>query len=230
MKICIVIPVHNEARAIGSLVQKIKAHSLDVLVIDDGSTDDSGAIAQAQGALVLHHEQKQGKGRSLQTGFDYVLKNQYEGLIVMDGDGQHDVGDLDQFLNKAREDPESVIIGTRMHNPSPMPFIRYLTNRVMSWLISRVCHLRIPDTQCGYRYISSGILRQLSLTCSDFEIETEVLMKAVQKNFPIYSVPIKTIYQNEDSKINPFRDTLRFISFFIKEMGRIRASARKMRS
>ncbi len=222
VKIGIVIPVHNEARSIGLLVQKIKAKNLDVLVVDDGSGDHSGSISSKQGAFVIRNDTKMGKGKSLQKGFEYFLQKNYDGIIAMDGDGQHDVADLVYFLKKAEQVPISIVIGTRMENPKNMPGIRYWTNRLMSGLISLTCGQEIPDTQCGYRYLSCEILKQIHLTCSDFEIETEVIMKATQNGFPIYSVPIKTIYEDENSKINPFKDTIRFVIYFIKELCRFK--------
>ena len=87
----------------------------------------------------------------------------------------------------------------------------------MSGLISSVCRQRIPDSQCGYRYIAAPILRKISLLSSDFEIESEVLIQASKNGFKIYSVPIKTIYRGECSKINPIIDTFRFIVYIIRE-------------
>ena len=219
VKICILIPIHNEAVTIGSLVQALKAKNLDVFVVDDGSQDASGAIAQKEGALVLANKIKQGKGRSLQKGFATILQQDYDGVILMDGDGQHDVDDIEKFLKKAHEDKRSIIAGNRMGNSKNMPLLRYLTNRGMSSLISWVCRQHIPDTQCGYRYIPCEILRQISFECGDFEIESEILIKSSRAGFHVHSIPVKTIYCNEKSKINPFKDTIRFFAYFIKEMG-----------
>ncbi len=218
MNVCILIPVYNEFKEIGRLVESLKKKGFPVAVIDDGSTDDSGVIAKQKGAVVIRHEKNQGKGRSLQDGFDYVLKENYACVVTIDGDGQHDISDIDQFITKANEYPASVITGTRMNNPKEMPFIRFLTNRVMSWIISSLCQQTIPDTQCGFRLISCEVLRELKLTSGDFEIETEVLMKASKKGFKIYSVPIKTIYRGEASKINPLIDTFRFLVYIMKEI------------
>ena len=219
MTICILIPVYNEFKEIGRLVESLKRKGLPVVVIDDGSTDDSGGIAKQKGAVVIGHDQNQGKGRSLQDGFQYVLKNNYDGVITIDGDGQHDINDIDQFISKAQEHPSSVITGTRMDDPQGMPFVRFVTNKMMSWMISSLCKQKIPDTQCGFRLISREVLKELKLTASDFEIETEVLIKASKKGFKIYSVPIKTIYRNEASKINPLLDTFRFFIYIMKEIG-----------
>ena len=222
MNPCILIPVYNEFKEIGRLVESLKRKGLPVVVIDDGSTDDSGGIAKQKGAVVIRHDQNQGKGRSLQDGFEYVLKNNYDGVITIDGDGQHDINDIDQFISKAKEHPLSVITGTRMDDSKGMPFVRFVTNRMMSWMISTLCKQNIPETQCGFRLISREVLNELKLTSSDFEIETEVLIKASKKGFKIYSVPIKTIYRDEASKINPLLDTFRFFIYMMKEIGSLK--------
>jgi len=218
VKICIVIPVHNESRNIGDVLDSLSGKGLGVVVIDDGSTDHSGAIAEARGAVVIRHDQKMGKGLSLKEGFMYALAEGYAGVIAMDGDGQHDAGDIDHILEKAQETSPSIVTGNRMQDNAGMPLVRLLTNRFMSGLISALCKQRIPDTQCGFRFISSQILREMTLTCNDFEIETEVLIKASRRGYKIYSVPIRTIYRNEDSKINPFKDTIRFFRYIIREI------------
>jgi len=218
MKICIIIPAYNESQHIGSLIETLCAQERDVIVIDDGSTDGTGTIAKEKGAVVIHHDQKNGKGFSLRKGFEYALEHDYDGVIAMDGDGQHDCSDIKQFVELAKNNKVSVITGNRMGNVRKMPFTRYFTNRFMSWLISMACRQSVADTQCGFRYISCDILRKLNLGCRDFEIETEILMKASKKNFKILSVPIKTIYCDEKSQINPFKDTIRFITYFSKEI------------
>ena len=218
MKICILIPVHNEANGIDFLIEELKKKAFDVIVVDDGSTDESGLIAKEKGAIVLTHPQKMGKGVSLRDGFDYAIQQGYEGLITMDGDRQHDVKDLTQFILKAKECHPCVIAGSRMRNYKGMPFIRLIVNRIMSAMVSMLCRQSIPDTQCGFRFISCEILGDIQLSSGDFEIESEVLIKASRKGYKIYSVPIKTIYRNELSKINPCIDTIRFLAFITREM------------
>jgi len=218
MNICIIIPVHNEAKHIGPVIEILRSKKHDVIVIDDGSTDQTSVIAEEKGAAVIHHQQRCGKGYSLRKGFEYALKRKYEGVITMDGDGQHDVEDIDQFVQAAQKHQTSIVVGNRMDNSSVMPFVRLCTNRFMSWLISLACSQSIKDTQCGFRYISRNVLEKLNLTCQGFEIETEILMQASKKGFKIHSIPVKTIYCDEKSKINPFMDTIRFFSYFTKEI------------
>ena len=218
MKICAIIPVYNEERAIGSLIHLVKEKGLDIFVIDDGSTDRSAHIARDKGATVLSHPHKMGKGASLRDGFHYALEHGYDGVITMDGDGQHDTRDLDGFLALAYEKKGDIIVGNRMTNTAKMPVVRLLTNKFMSLLISLACRQSIPDTQCGYRYIDAQALRAIELATSGFEIETEMLMKAAKKNLKIISSPVRTIYENEESKINPFKDTIRFFRYFFREL------------
>jgi len=217
MKICVVVPVHNEAPHIGAAIEGLKKKGFDVVVIDDGSEDASGAIAKQGGAVLVTHEKRSGKGASLRDGFRYAVEHDYDGVVAMDGDGQHDVSDVVKFVEKAKENPDCVIVGSRMKNHQGMPFIRYLTNKVMSFLISCLCRQTIEDTQCGFRFIGIKILKETNFASSDYEIETEVLMRAVKKGFPVFSVPIKTIYSDEQSKINPFVDTLRFFRYIVRE-------------
>lgn len=217
MKICIVIPVYNEEKNIGALVEALKGRHLDVVVVNDGSSDQSAAMARNKGAIVINHEKRSGKGLALRHGFEYILQNHYDGAITMDGDGQHDVEDIDGFIAKAQDNNDCVITGSRMANPKGMPFIRLIVNKAMSAMISAVCGQRISDTQCGYRYIGSRVLKNIHLSCSDFEIESEVLIQASKNGFKITCIPIKTIYRDENSKINPLIDTFRFFVYITRE-------------
>jgi len=218
MRICVLIPIHNEIREIGRLVAAIRKMNLEVVVVDDGSTDGSGEAARREGAAVLVNPEKQGKGRSLQKGFAHALQESFDGVITMDGDGQHDPEDLEAFLNEIVRHPQGIITGSRMAHPKGMPLVRLWTNFFMSFWISLVCGQKVPDTQCGFRYVSADVLKNITLTANDFEIETEVLIKASRRRYPIFSMPIKTIYRDEESKIHPFKDTARFFIYMIKEM------------
>ncbi len=218
MKICVLIPAHNEEKEIGRVVTEVRAQGLDVIVVNDGSVDRTALLAQAHGAVVLTNAPRQGKGFSLKRGFSYVVEQGYDGVIAMDGDGQHDAGDLENFLVAAGDKKMCMVNGTRMRDSATMPFVRRMTNRFMSWLISRICRQRIEDTQCGYRYVSTDILRRMTLTANDFEIETELLLKACRLGCAVVSVPIKTIYRDEKSKIHPFKDTVRFFSFLWRDL------------
>jgi glycosyltransferase involved in cell wall biosynthesis len=218
MKIAVVIPAHNEAQTIGPLVEAVSALGYDCIVIDDGSVDKTDVAAGGAHAVVLKTKTQRGKGNALKVGFDYVMKNGYEALITMDGDGQHSPSDIPAFVACYQNTNADIVSGNRMHNPRGMPPVRLATNRLMSWLISFFCRQHIPDTQCGFRLIKTNVLRAVKLESSDFEIETEVLIKARKKGFKIVSVDIQTIYRNEVSKIQPVRDTVHFIAYLWHEL------------
>ncbi|MDD5423444.1 MAG: glycosyltransferase family 2 protein [Candidatus Omnitrophica bacterium] len=213
---CVLIPSYNEARSIGGIVRELKAKGVTVFVVDDGSTDDTASIAGAQGAVVVKHDVNKGKGASLQEGFKHILKKDFDAVLVMDGDGQHRVSDVDVFLNKMEETGADVIIGNRMMDISAMPLIRIYTNRFMSNLISMICGQMIPDSQCGFRLIKRGVLEKIRLTSSNYEIESELIIEAAKKGFKVGSAPIMTVYENEKSRINPLVDTFRFVFFLVK--------------
>ena len=217
-KISVLIPSYNEAKAIGGIIRELRAKDLSVCVIDDGSTDNTSSIARDAGAFVIRHEKNKGKGASLIDGFAYVLKEGFSAVLVMDGDGQHCICDIYNFFNKMESTGTDIVIGNRMSDTSLMPVARKLTNKFMSCLISKLCGHGIPDTQCGFRLIKRSVLESVKLNSSNYEIESELLLKAAKKGFKIESVPVKTIYEDEKSRINPFVDTMRFIVFLIKTM------------
>lgn len=213
MKICVVIPAHNESKAIAGLVKEIKGQGLDVLVVDDGSSDNTDQIATLAGAVVLRSEVNEGKGVCLRKGFKYALANDFDAVITMDGDGQHLPQELPQFVRLANTSKGDVFVGNRMYKTKDMPFVRIATNRFMSWMISRLSGQKIPDSQCGFRLIRRRVLEIVELKTAKFEIETEILIKAARSGFKIEPVLIKTVYGGEKSRINPLVDTLRFIRF-----------------
>ncbi|MFH1753451.1 MAG: glycosyltransferase family 2 protein [Candidatus Omnitrophota bacterium] len=215
MNICIIIPTYNESRAIGELIKSIKKLGLDVVVVDDGSDDNTSEIARSGGAHVIAHDKNMGKGASLKMGFKHAIENGYDAVVVMDGDGQHDPDDIGRFVSAAESTGADLIVGNRMKDQSTMPFIRRLTNRRLSSFISDICGCDIPDTQCGFRFIRSRVLQNIDLISSKFETESEILIRAGKHKFKIDSIPVKTIYKGEVSAINPVKDALRFIRLIL---------------
>lgn len=218
MKTCVITPTYNEAAAIGEVVRQIREQNLEAIVIDDGSADNTSEIARNNGATVLRNEANQGKGASLIKGFNYALNKNFEAVITMDGDGQHLASDIPYFIRLATYSNSGIFIGNRMNKTKSMPWVRLCTNKFMSWLISCVAKQKIPDTQCGFRLIKRDVLEKSVLRTRKYETESEILIRASRLGFKIESVPIKSIYGREKSRINPFVDTLRFIKFISKEL------------
>ena len=220
MNIFIVIPTYNEARTIGPIVSELDKRGFRVVVIDDGSSDNTVVAANKAGAELIVHAGNAGKGRCIREGLDYAFENNCEAAITMDGDGQHSLGDVDKFIEEYKRSGADLILGNRLHNPKKMPFIRRCTNLVMSFIISFVITERVRDSQCGYRFISRKGIEKMKLTTVRYEIESEMLIEAKRRGLMMSSVNIDSIYAGEASQINPFLDTVRFIKFIINEYAR----------
>jgi glycosyltransferase involved in cell wall biosynthesis len=225
MRTCVIIPTYNESKTIAGLIQQARLSGLEVIVIDDGSRDNTADIAQASKALVLRNVKNLGKGASLVKGYDFALARGFDAVISMDGDGQHSCDDLAAFMHKAESSGCAIIVGNRMSSTQQMPALRVATNRFMSWLISLVTGQYIPDTQCGFRLVKKELLEKLNLSTSKYETESEILIQASRLGFKIESVAVRTIYSGQKSQINPFVDTLRFLRFIIRESFRGRKHA-----
>ena len=220
MKSCVLIPTYNEAGTIGAITKELKGRGLTVYVVDDGSTDETAGIAALQGAVVIAHDKNKGKGASLIEGFGRILKEDFDAVLIMDGDGQHATMDVDNFFEKMAETGADIVIGNRMLDTASMPVLRKITNRIMSRVIANMCRQEIPDTQCGFKLVKRSVLESIKFEFSNFEIESEILLKAAKKGFKIESVPVKTVYRDETSKIKPIFDTIRFLFFLIKMAGK----------
>lgn len=212
-KTLVLIPAYNASLTISELIEKVSEFidKGDIVVIDDGSKDDTSAIAQRAGAVVLKHERNRGKGEALKTGFKYAQKKNYDALFTIDADLQHDPSSIRDFLQKANRNFSGIIIGTRDIHLKKMPFARWLSNNLTSMILSILSGQTIRDSQSGYRLISTQVLKKVKLKAKKYDLESEILVKAGRKGFKIDAVPIKTIYPGGESFINPFVDTGRFI-------------------
>ncbi len=203
------IPAWNEGSRIGPVVQATRGH-LPVLVVDDGSQDNTASVAREAGATVLIHSHNRGKGVALTTGFDWALSHGYEAVLTLDADGQHDPDDIPKFLRAHASDQYDLIIGKR--DFKRMPFPRGYTNPFGSWLLSRALREEIPDNQSGFRLHNRTLLQQIDLTTSGFELEVELIIQAVCLGLRIGWVEIRTIYHvDKVSYFHPLKDSARFL-------------------
>ena len=193
-----------------------RKYSDRVLVVDDGSADRTAQAAAAAGAEVIRQPENRGKGAALRTGLKALVDRGSDPVIVLDGDGQHDPGEIPAFLAEALRSGAGIVVGNRMAAAESMPFVRYWTNRTMSAILSRLAGEKIPDTQCGYRLLSAETVGKLSFATSNYDTESEMLIEAGRKGVRISSVPVKTIYRGEVSRIRPGRDTVRFLRLLLR--------------
>ena len=219
-RILVLIPAFNAEKTIASLIDQISAFipRRDILVVDDGSTDKTFQLAKESGANCLQHKKNKGKGEALKTGFEYALEQGYSGVITLDADLQHDPKFIPEFIREAENGTSDILIGTRHIELKTMPFSRWLTNNVTSIIVSILGDTKVRDSQSGYRYISTEVLRSFKLSTKKYEFESEILIKAGRKGFKIAPLPISTIYHGSKSFVNPLVDTGRFIKLMWKSL------------
>jgi glycosyltransferase involved in cell wall biosynthesis len=208
-KVLGLIPAYNEAQRIAPVVNNTLKH-LPVLVVDDGSQDDTAITAENSGATVLRQVSNQGKGAALRAGFRWAINKGYEAVITLDADGQHDPAEIPKFLTDYQAHRADLIIGAR--DFSQMPFVRRLANTSGQKLFSWALGQPVQDNQSGYRLISHRLLEVL-LTSDEqgFEFEVEMIVTCIQQGFELDWVPIKTIYAGESSHINPVQHATNFL-------------------
>ncbi|HWN65120.1 MAG TPA: glycosyltransferase family 2 protein [Candidatus Binatus sp.] len=211
LKTAAIIPAYREERHISDVVRRTRQQLDHVVVIDDGSSDNTARCARDAGAEVIVHSQNRGKGEAIKTGLRHWLDRQFIHVIILDSDGQHLPEEIDRFIAAAAQAGDhSFFLGNRMNNLIGMPFVRRVVNRYMSNRISRICRQEIPDTQCGFRMLDRQLIPELLEGGNRFDYETEMLIIASRKGYRIESVTITTVYSDEVSSIHPARDTIRF--------------------
>jgi glycosyltransferase involved in cell wall biosynthesis len=180
-----------------------------VVVVDDGSTDGTGARAQAAGAAVVRHAGNRGKGAALRTGLEWARARGYDAAVSIDADGQHPTSEIRALLS-ASDDPAALVLGVRDLVTAGAPRANQLSNGFSNWFLSTVTRQRLRDTQCGMRrYPVTGTLA-LAVRDDGFGFETEVLLRALRAKVPIVQVPIAVLYPTDrtthfDARRDPWR-------------------------
>jgi glycosyltransferase involved in cell wall biosynthesis len=222
----IILPAYNAGLFLGDVIDKIKVlhPNFMPLVIDDGSSDNTSDIAKTHGATLLTHKVNKGKGAALITGFNYAKNHDIDWVYTMDSDGQHLPEELHRFIESAHENNLDAAIGTRMNETADMPWLRKATNVFTSAVVSFVAGTKIPDSQNGYRLFKTSSLTNLELESTNYDLESEILVKLAWSGAKIGAVPITTIYGDEISSINKTQDTIRFFKLmgklFLKKLSR----------
>lgn len=226
-KIAVVIPAHNAAGTMSELVSRVSRFvpAEDIFVVDDGSADETGLIARDTGVWVLRHSRRKGKGVALRDGCMKALELNYEMIITMDSDLQHDPAEIPTLIEAAAH--LDLVVGKRDISTNTMPLHRFLSNTLTSGMLSSRTGTVIEDSQCGYRLYRARVLRAVDSRCRHFDYESDMLLKATLEGFRIGFVPIKTIYNDSRSYIRVI-DILRFVRVYLKSFpvlnGKIRTT------
>jgi len=183
---------------------------LPVIVIDDGSTDDTAARATAAGAHVIVQQPNAGKGAALRTGFRYAIEHEADAVVTLDADGQHDPSEIPTFLAAFDASHPELIIGRR--DFTAMPPVRRLSNTLGGWLFSAAVGRQVVDNQSGYRLIGRRLMSALLASDEDgFGFEVEMIARYIALGLPMTEVPIHTIYAGEPSHIQPLSHLKSFL-------------------
>jgi glycosyltransferase involved in cell wall biosynthesis len=210
----LVVPCYNEGANIGGLVSQLKNVLPSVIVVDDGSTDETGRAAAQAGAFVVRHPENQGKGAALRTGLQKALELGHAWALCLDGDGQHAPADIPAFLACADRDGAALIVGNRFHAPDRIPPVRRWVNRWLTCRLSRLTGETLLDSQCGFRLVRLDVWAKLRLQADRFEVESEFLVQFLRAGERVRFVPVQVIYRGAGSKIRPFRDTWRWLRWW----------------
>jgi len=193
-----VIPCYNEESTIGSVVLKAKRHVNKVLVVDDGSNDDTPNIAKQAGAIVISHNKNQGKGSVIKTGFKYALANNFDYVVTLDGDGQHNPDELPIILGDLMNNGHDITIGLRYGNKTEMPKWRKVGKRILDYATSFGNGGYVTDSQCGFRAFNKKAIESLNqkLNSKKFSTESEQLIRAHEIGLKVSQKNITCKYKN----------------------------------
>jgi glycosyltransferase involved in cell wall biosynthesis len=224
-RVCVLVPSYNNEGTIGEVVAQVIAHDLPVLVINDGSTDQTPGLARDAGAEVIDHAHNQGKGQALITGWQAALDRGYSHAITIDADGQHKPEDLPVFLAGIEADRDALLVGDRpMHGPH-VPRSSRIGRRISDFMLVAAAALELkgerPDTQCGYRAYPLRHVMRLPLRGRRFQMEMEVLVRAAWHRIPVKGVPISVHYPEADERVTHFHkwsDNVKIVSIYTRLM------------
>ena len=196
-KLAVLIPAFNAAQTLAGVLDQVLGLSLPVLVVNDGSTDETASVVEGYPAVkALVHPHNRGKGAALKTGFQAALRLGYSHVLSLDADGQHPVEAVPEFLKLAGERPQAILVGDRFADNTieKMPAVRRWSNGLSSKPISWAAKTRISDAQCGMRVYPLGAISSIELESDGYAMESEVLVKAGRCGVEIVNIPIACHY------------------------------------
>ena len=203
-KILVAMPAYNEEKYIGSLVVEAQQYGDEVLIVDDGSTDNTAVIARRAGATVLQHKENKGYGAAVQSILAEAKRIAPDILVLLDADSQHDPHEIPRLVEPISQGFD-LVIGSRKLVRVTIPFYR----RIGQWVISIFCYILsredLSDSESGFRVFSNKAVRMLELREDGMSISAETIAKAAEKGLKIKEIPISITYTGDGSTLNPVR-------------------------
>lgn len=223
LRVAALIPAYQAAATVGDVVRGVAAVVAPVVVVDDGSTDATGAVARAAGATVLRQEPNGGKGAALLAGFRHLAAAGYTHALTVDADGQHLPDEIPPLLAAARAGPEAIVIGVRRKEGHEIRAAARFGNRVADLLMTALAGRPLPDTQSGFRVYPLATTLGLGARGVRYDFETEILLRAARRGVPLVGVPVRVHYPPIAERVSHFRpwlDTLRIIATVVRALAR----------
>lgn len=217
LKVVVGVPALDEERTIAKVVLRSLKHADRVVVVDDGSKDDTGMIAKALGAIVLKHNRNMGKGAAIQDCFRWAKQNDADILVTLDADGQHDPSNIPILIDALQKNQADVVIGSRQTRPRDMPRYRWLGERALDLTTGVKVGQRVVDAQSGFRAYSRRAIENLVATEYGMGVDSEVIMRAHRSGMRIVEVPVTANYAElKTSSHNPVMHGLDVIFSLVK--------------
>jgi glycosyltransferase involved in cell wall biosynthesis len=206
-RILVCIPAYNESSKIGKIVNTARAYASEVIVCDDGSTDDTAKEAQTAGATVIRHSVNKGYGSAIKTLFRTAKENNADVMVTLDADGQHDPDQIPNVVEPILNEGFDIVIGSRFlntHDREKVPSYRSFGIKTLTLLTKAASYRNITDAQSGFRAYSKAALSQIQLNEGGMAISAEILLRASRQNLSIKEVPATVIYDIQGtSTMNP---------------------------
>lgn len=197
----VVIPAYNEAPRIRDVILKVKKYTQKIIVVDDGSTDQTTEVAKKSGALVLRHKLNLGKGAAMKTGAEAAFDLGVEAVIFLDADGQHDPRHIPAFAKRLEQ--FDIVFGSRNLSYG-VPFVRYLGNKIGSVLINQLFRIYRSDMLCGFMSLSRKSYQKIKWDSSRYGVETEIVARTGKNKLKYTEVVIDTIYLDKYKGVTLF--------------------------
>ena len=214
----IIIANYNHGEHLTELIRQINKYFeyKKIYVIDDKSTDNSVEIIKNIPINIFVQKKNKGKGGALKTGFKHAIEDGFEYAITIDADLQHNPDSLMKFIEKQKENNSQLVIGSREISRKKMPFMRVMSNKITSKIVSFLVHQKITDSQSGYRLYDLKSFNIENLLTDRYQFETEIVFEIVKNGGKIDSIPIETIYSGQTSHISHLRDIKYFIDVVLE--------------